>query len=89
MVVRAQRLRGLGILDDRADLLADQLGDQRVALDVDALVGPQLGQHVDEIAGGPCLLEPLAALGIAELPADRRLSAASGTPASDQRACSR
>ena len=38
-----------------------------------ALVGPKLGQYVDEIARGPRLLEPLAALGIAQLPAHRRL----------------
>ena len=38
-----------------ADFLADQLGEQRVAVDVDALVGPELGQYVDEIAGGPRL----------------------------------
>ena len=73
MIVRAQRRRRFGVLDGRADFLADQLGEQRVALDVDGLVGPKLGQDVDEIAGGPRLLEALAALGIAQLPADRRL----------------
>ena len=73
MVVRAQRRRRLGILHDGADLLADQLADQRIAVDVDALVGPELGQDVDEIAGGPRLLEALAALGIAQLPAHRGL----------------
>ena len=56
-----------------ADFLADQVGEQRVAAEVDALVGPELGQDVDEIAGGPRLLEPLAAFGIAQLPAHRHL----------------
>ena len=55
-----------------ADFLADQFADQRVAVDIDALVGPELGQDVDEIAGGPRLLEALAALGIAQLPAHDR-----------------
>ena len=62
-----------GSLTIVADFLADQVGEQRVAVDVDALVGPELGQDVDEIAGGPRLLEALAALGIAQLPAHRRL----------------
>ena len=61
-----------GSLTIVADFLADQVGDQRVAVDVDALVGPELGQDVDEVAGGPRLLEALAALGIAELPAHTR-----------------
>ena len=72
MVVGAQRRRGFRVLDDAADFLADQFGDQRVAVDIDALVGPELGQDVDEIAGGPRLLEAFAALGIAELPAHDR-----------------
>ena len=73
MIEGAQRRRRLGILHDVTDLLADQFADERVAVDIDALVGPKLGQDVDEIAGGPRLLEPLAALGIAQLPAHRRL----------------
>ena len=76
MVMRAQRCRRFRVLDGRTDFLADQLGDQRVAFEVDPLVGPQLGQHADEVAGGPRFLEPLAPLGIAQLPAERRLSAA-------------
>ena len=73
MVVRGQRFGRLRVLDDGADLLADQIAEQRVAAEVDALVGPELGQDVDEIAGGPRLLEPLAAFGVAQLPAHRRL----------------
>ena len=73
MVVRGQRFGRLRILDDVADLLADQVGEQRVATEVDALVGPELGQDVDEIAGGPGLLEPLAPFGVAQLPAHCRL----------------
>ena len=73
MVVRGQRFGRLRILDDVADFFADQVGEQRIAVNVDALVGPELGQDVDEIAGGPSLLEPLAAFGIAQLPAHRHL----------------
>ena len=71
--MRAQCRGGLGVLHDGADLLVNQLADQRVAVEIDALVGPELGQDVDEIAGRPGFLEALAALGIAQLPAHRRL----------------
>ena len=70
MVMGSERVRRFGILHDRADPLADQLSRQRVALEVAALVGPQLRQHDDEIAGGQRLLETLATLGLAELPAE-------------------
>jgi hypothetical protein len=40
MVVRAQRRRCFRVLDDRADFLAEQLGNQLVAIDVDPLVSP-------------------------------------------------
>ena len=73
MIEGTQRRSRLGILHDVADLLADQFADQRIAVDIDALVGPELGQDIDEIASGPRLLEALAALGIAQLPTHRRL----------------
>ena len=69
MIVRHQRRRGLGVVDGGADLLADQVLDDLVAVDVDGLVGPELRQDVDEVAGGPGTFEPLTTLGIAELPA--------------------
>src|SRR6202007_156430 len=72
MVVRVQRCGRFGVLDDLTDFLADQVGEHRVALEVDALVSPELGQYVDEIAGGPRRPEALAALCIAQLPADDR-----------------
>ena len=71
--MRGERGRDLGVLDDLTNFLADQVGKPRVAVDVDGLVGPQLGQNVDQIALRPRLLEPLAALGIAQLPADGHL----------------
>src|ERR1700722_15586100 len=73
MIARRERLGRLGILDDAADLFADEIGDDRVAVDVDALIGPELGQHADQIALGPLLLEALAPLCVRELPADRGL----------------
>ena len=73
MIVWAQRFSDLRILHDATDLFADQIGDDLVAVDVDALVGPELGQDVDEIAGSPCRFEPFAALGVAQLPAHHRL----------------
>src|SRR6185312_15190380 len=73
MVVRRQRFRRLRIVDDLADLFANQVGDAGIALDVYALVGPKLGQDVDEITHGPGLLEALAPLRLAELPAYHRL----------------
>ena len=74
MVARAQRRRCFRVLDDRADFLADQLGNQLVAIDVDPLVSPELGQQIDQITPGPCFLEALATLRIAKLPAEDRLS---------------
>ncbi len=53
MIGGAERFRCLGILYDRADFLAKQVGEQGVGIGIVALVGPQLGQHADEIAGGP------------------------------------
>src|SRR5215472_15766596 len=69
MVVRAQRSGRVWILHDRTNLLADEFGDQCVAVDVAALVGPELAQYVDKIPNGPGLLEALATLGIVQLPA--------------------
>ena len=69
MVARRERLGRLGILHDRRDPLAQQVGHGHVALDL-PLVGPQLRQHDDEISGGQRLLETLAAFGVAELPAE-------------------
>ena len=40
---------------------------------IHALVGPDLGQDVDEVAGGPGAFEALATLGIAQLPAHHGL----------------
>ncbi len=65
MVARRERFRRFGILHDRMDALAQKIGRERVALEVAALVGPQLAQHGDEIAGGQRLLETLATFGIA------------------------
>jgi hypothetical protein len=65
MIVRHQRRSGLGVVDGGADLLADQVLDDLVAVDVDRLVGPELGQDVDEVAGRPSAFEPLTTLGIA------------------------
>ncbi|MEY9189948.1 hypothetical protein ABH987_003576 [Bradyrhizobium ottawaense] len=73
MIVRRERRRCLGVLDRRPDLLADQVLDDLVAVDVDGLIGPELGQDVDEVAGGPGTFESLATLGIAQLPAHDRL----------------
>ena len=56
MVVRGKRRGRFRILHGLADLLTDQVREQRVAIDVDGLVGPQLGQDVDEIAFGPRLI---------------------------------
>ena len=72
MVAGCECGRRFGILHDGADPLADQVGRQRVALDLDSLVRPQLCQHDDEIAGRQCRLETLATLGLAELPAELR-----------------
>ena len=72
VIVRAEGRGGLGILDRRADLLADQVGHQGIAVDIDTLVGPELRQDDDQIAGGPAGLEAFAALGIVQLPAERR-----------------
>jgi hypothetical protein len=50
MVARRERLRGRGILHHRTDVPAQEVGRERIALEVAALVGPQLRQHDDEVA---------------------------------------
>ncbi|MHC2404107.1 hypothetical protein ACVMGC_008651 [Bradyrhizobium barranii subsp. barranii] len=69
MIVRRECRSGLGVVDGGADLLADQVLDDLVAVDVDGLVGPELRQDVDEVAGCPGTFEPLTTFGIAQLPA--------------------
>ncbi|MGY4622352.1 hypothetical protein ACVWY3_000108 [Bradyrhizobium sp. USDA 4486] len=73
MIVWRQRGGRLGILDGGVDLLADQVLNDLVAVDVNGLIGPELRQDVDEVAGRPGAFEALAALGIAQLPAHHRL----------------
>src|SRR5215471_6701433 len=72
VVAGDQRCGCLRVLDDRADFLAKLLSYQRVPVDIDALVCPQLAQHEDEVANGPRVFEALAALSIAQLPAEDR-----------------
>ncbi len=70
MIARRERLRRLGIRDDAADLFADEVGGDPVAVDVDALIGPELNEYADQIALGPLPFKPLAPLGVGQLPAD-------------------
>src|SRR5262249_38402909 len=72
MVARRERLRRPGILDDRMDPLAQEVGRGPGALRIAARVGPQLAKEGDEVARGQRLLETLATFGLAQLPAELR-----------------
>ena len=60
VVLRAERLGGLGILHDRADLLADHLGHDVVGRRVHALVGEDV-ENAEQLALRPGRLEALPA----------------------------
>src|SRR5262245_2821229 len=60
MVIRAERLGGVRVADDRAYLLPDHFGDEFIGDRVDALV-VEHSQDREQFAGPPCALETLAA----------------------------
>ena len=66
MVGRAERFGGLGIAHDRADLVPDEVGDDLVGRRVEQ----DVVEHADDpeqLAGGPCGFEMLAAFLVRQL----------------------